>query len=137
MYNKKDTCICCNSNNLKVLLDLNEQPLANSYHDNTKKLKKYPLGVNLCKDCYHIQLTHIVDPDLLFKDYLYVSGTSQTLKDNFEWFSKFVMEYTKDCSSVQNVLDIACNDGSQLDCFKTKGVQTFGIDPAENLFVLY
>ena len=99
MYNKKDECICCGGSNLELLLDLNKQPLANSYHDNIKELEKYPLGVNVCKDCYHIQLTHIVNPDLLFKDYLYVSGTSQTLKDNFEWFSNFVMEYTKNVSN--------------------------------------
>jgi hypothetical protein len=31
------------------------------------------------------------------------------------------------------VLDIACNDGSQLDAFKKHGHQTYGVDPAENL----
>ena len=134
MYKEKTTCICCGSKNLSLLLDLNKQPLANSYHDNTNELEKYPLGVNLCNDCYHVQLTHIVNPDLLFKDYLYVSGTSQTLKDNFEWFSKFVIEYTD--HHCKSVLDIACNDGSQLDCFKSKGVDTYGIDPAENLYKL-
>ena len=134
MYREKTTCICCGSKNLSLLLDLNKQPLANSYHDNTNELEKYPLGVNLCNDCYHVQLTHIVNPDLLFKDYLYVSGTSQTLKDNFEWFSEFVMEYAD--HYCESVLDIACNDGSQLDCFKSKGVDTYGIDPAENLYEL-
>ena len=133
MYKEKKQCICCGSENLELLLDLNNQPLANSYHDNTKPLPEYPLGVNLCKNCYHVQLTHIVNPDLLFKDYLYVSGTSQTLKENFEWFSNFVLEYTDKCD---NILDIACNDGSQLDCFKSKGVDTYGIDPAENLHKL-
>ena len=132
MYHKKDRCVCCDSSNLELLLDLNNQPLANSYHSNTKPLPEYPLGVNLCKDCYHIQLTHIVNPDLLFKDYLYVSGTTQTMRDHFEWFSKFVIEY----SNPKSVLDIACNDGSQLDCFKEKGIKTFGIDPAENLHKL-
>ena len=34
------------------------------------------------------------------------------------------------------ILDIACNDGSQLDQFKRKGWKTFGVDPAENLFEL-
>ena len=134
MYKEKTTCICCGSKNLSLLLDLNKQPLANSYHNNTNELEKYPLGVNLCNDCYHVQLTHIVNPDLLFKDYLYVSGTSQTLKDNFEWFSEFVMEYAD--HYCESVLDIACNDGSQLDCFKSKGVDTYGIDPAENLYEL-
>ena len=138
-----DRCVCCDSENINLLLDLNKQPLANSYHDNSKELEKYPLGVNLCQDCYHIQLTDVVNPDLLFKDYLYVSGTSQTLKDNFEWFADFVLEYTANCRwnwpnpRVNNVLDIACNDGTQLDCFKKKqAIETFGVDPAENLYEL-
>ena len=132
MYHKQEKCLCCNSTNLELLLDLNNQPLANSYHTNKEPLPEYPLGVNLCKNCYHIQLTHIVNPDLLFKNYLYVSGTTKTMRNHFEWFSNFVMEYT----TPQSVLDIACNDGSQLDCFKNKGIETFGIDPAENLYQL-
>jgi hypothetical protein len=31
-------------------------------------------------------------------------------------------------------MDVACNDGTQLDKFKQKGWKTFGVDPAENLF---
>ena len=50
-----DKCLCCGGDNINLLLDLNKQPLANSYHDNSKELEKYPLGVNLCQDCYHIQ----------------------------------------------------------------------------------
>ena len=38
MYREKTTCICCGSKNLSLLLDLNKQPLANSYHDNTNEL---------------------------------------------------------------------------------------------------
>ena len=137
-----DRCVCCDSDNINLLLDLNKQPLANSYHDNSKELEKYPLGVNLCQDCYHIQLTDVVDPDLLFKDYLYVSGTTKTLRDNFKWFADFVLEYTANCRwnwpnpRVNSVLDIACNDGTQLDYFKDRGVETYGVDPAENLWEL-
>ena len=54
------------------------------------------------------------------------------MRDHFEWFSNFVIEY----ANPKSVLDIACNDGSQLDCFKDKGIKTFGIDPAENLHSL-
>ena len=137
-----DKCVCCDSENINLLLDLNKQPLANSYHDNSKELEKYPLGVNLCQDCYHIQLTDVVNPDLLFKDYLYVSGTTKTLRDNFKWFADFVLEYTANCRwnwpnpRVNSVLDIACNDGTQLDYFKDRGVETYGVDPAENLWEL-
>ena len=132
-YTKKTKCVCCDKSDLSVVLDLNNQPLANSYHKEGEHLEEYPLGLNLCNECYHLQLTHIVNPDLLFKDYLYVSGTSQTLKENFEWFSNFAIENAPVCKSV---LDIACNDGTQLDCFKEKGVETYGIDPAENLYEL-
>ena len=52
-YYTIDKCLCCDGDNIKLLLDLNEQSLANSYHDNTETLEKYPLGVNLCQDCYH------------------------------------------------------------------------------------
>ena len=68
---KRKMCICCDKSNLSVVLDLNNQPLANSYHKEDEKLDEYPLGLNLCNDCYHLQLTHIVNPDLLFKNYLY------------------------------------------------------------------
>ena len=142
-YTKKIECVCCGKQDLSIVLDLNKQPLANSYHKKGEQLEEYPLGLNLCEDCYHLQLTYIVNPDLLFKDYLYVSGTSQTLKDNFEWFTDFVLEYTANCRwnwpnpRVQSVLDIACNDGTQLDCFKKKqAIETFGVDPAENLYEL-
>ena len=132
-FTEKKDCICCGKSNLSLVLDLNNQPLANSYHKDDEILEEYPLGLNLCDDCYHLQLTHIVNPDLLFKNYLYCSGTSQTLRDNFEWFSNFVLE---EAPVSKSVLDIACNDGTQLDCFKEKGVGTYGIDPAENLYEL-
>ena len=134
-YKSLDRCLCCDSENINVLLDLNEQPLANSYHKEDEKLDSYPLGVNLCNNCYHIQLTHIVNPDLLFKDYLYVSGTTKTLHDNMKWFVDYVLEQTS-YGKGNCVLDIACNDGTQLDYFQDAGFDTYGIDPAENLYEL-
>ena len=134
-YKSLDRCLCCDSTDIKILLDLNNQPLANSYHNNTKEMDEYPLGVNICNNCYHIQLTHVVNPDLLFKDYLYVSGTTKTLHDNMKWFVDYVLETTI-WGKGNSVLDIACNDGTQLNYFKDEGFKTYGIDPAENLHKL-
>jgi hypothetical protein len=66
----------------------------------------------------------------MFKHYLYVSGTSQTLKDYFDDFAKKTLEYNP---KAKNILDIACNDGTQLDSYKKLGLNTYGIDPAKNL----
>jgi len=130
-YKKLTNCLCCGGTNLEDILNLNNQPLANSYLETVdEKEYSYPLGINYCMDCTHIQLTHVVDPDKLFKHYLYVSGTTKTLKDYFDWFVDFTRKYTEG----KKVLDIACNDGTQLDSYKEKGFITYGIDPAENLY---
>jgi SAM-dependent methyltransferase len=74
----------------------------------------------------------------MFKNYLYVIGTTETLKNYFDFFSKFTVQRFKHHHNKKpnNVLDIACNDGTQLDFYKKLGLLTFGIDPAENLYKL-
>ena len=124
-------CFACNGTNLRTTLDLGVQPLANSYVTDVSVAEEvFPLKLQFCEDCTHLQLSHTVHPDYLFKHYLYVSGTSKTSMEYFNWFVDFTKEYVP---AAENVLDIACNDGSQLDCYYDAGFKTFGIDPAENL----
>jgi 2-polyprenyl-3-methyl-5-hydroxy-6-metoxy-1,4-benzoquinol methylase len=128
-----EECIACGGTELTPVLDLGSQPLANSYKNNPNDEELYfPLAINRCSHCYHVQLTHRVNPDLMFKDYSYVSGTSKTQLDYFDWFADFSVE--KYGSEPTTVLDIGCNDGSQLNAFQDKGAETYGVDPAENLF---
>lgn len=125
-------CLACGSDELIPSLDLGMQPLANNLTHQPNDQDRYPLAVNLCKSCYHLQLTHTVDPAIIYSNYLYVSGTSQTLKEYSEWFAGYVNEtITLD---INNVLDIGCNDGTQLNYFKELGFNTFGIDPARNIY---
>lgn len=138
-YIENGSCLACGSKNIEMILDFGSQPLANSYHDSSSKLQEYPLNLKLCNDCFHLQLGEIVNPDLMFKDYLYVSGTTKTLRDYFEWFSQWSIEILNgfrktDQKKQVSVLDIASNDGSQLDAYASMGCKTFGIDPAENLY---
>jgi 2-polyprenyl-3-methyl-5-hydroxy-6-metoxy-1,4-benzoquinol methylase len=126
-------CIACGHTELTKVLDLNDQPLANSFKSEREEYQDYfPLAINHCNHCFHVQLTHKVNPDLLFKNYLYVSGTAKTQLEYFDWFAKFAIEQSY--RPAKTILDIGCNDGSQLDYFKKYGLGTFGIDPAENLF---
>jgi 2-polyprenyl-3-methyl-5-hydroxy-6-metoxy-1,4-benzoquinol methylase len=124
-------CLACGNDDLRTVLDLSDQPLANNYHSGQEQ-ETYPLKLNLCSHCQHLQLSHTVNPDIMYKNYLYVSGTSQTLRDYFDEFAVKTLEYVP---KAKNILDIACNDGTQLDSYKKLGLQTFGIDPAENLYV--
>lgn len=130
-------CIAC-SHDIEPIIDLGAQPLANSFKTHVdEEQTSYPLAINRCTRCNHVQLSHKVSPDLLFKNYLYVSGTSQTQRNYFRWFARYAREQ-KTNNFHNNVLDIGCNDGSQLDAFKKldPSLNTFGIDPAENLHPL-
>lgn len=127
--NKKD-CRCCGSAELVPYLDLGMQPLANDYHRNDKTVPFFPLCVNWCSECWHSQLSEVVEKDLLFKNYLYVSGTSNTLRQHFASFASDVCRrFTGEIS----VLDVAANDGSLLEQFRLLGCTVMGVDPAENL----
>jgi len=126
-----DHCLACGSTKLKLALDLGQQPLANSYTAAPESQQHYPLAINLCENCFHIQLTHIVDPEIIYKNYLYTTGTSKTMQDYSRWFADFSLKYFY--TQPHSVLDIGCNDGTQLDYYKQLGCKTFGIDPAENL----
>jgi nucleoside-diphosphate-sugar epimerase/2-polyprenyl-3-methyl-5-hydroxy-6-metoxy-1,4-benzoquinol methylase len=130
---EKSKCRVCNSSSLETILDLGNQPLANDFHNNSKPLDTFPLCLNACTECTHLQLSHVVNPNILFKNYIYVSGTSKTLQDYFVWFANMTTQ--KHCCN-KRVLEIACNDGSQLDAYRTLGWETIGVDPAENLYPL-
>jgi nucleoside-diphosphate-sugar epimerase/2-polyprenyl-3-methyl-5-hydroxy-6-metoxy-1,4-benzoquinol methylase len=151
-----ERCRVCDTKT-ESLLDLNSQPLANAYTKFHKKLDynplhvnvetSYPLHLHYCPNCFHVQLNCVVSPDLLFKDYIYVSGTSKTLRDYFDCFALNSLlrwgeyaEFTEGKLDEIKVLDIATNDASQLDAYhklsKSSGINitTVGVDPAENIY---
>ena len=128
---KLEECLCCLKKN-DELLDLGCQPLANNFHNLNEEELLFPLKLNYCKNCFHCQLSHAINPEILFKSYKYLSGTSNTGITFFKENANFIHNYKNIENG--NILDIACNDGSQLDFFKELKWNTFGVDPAENLF---
>lgn len=130
-----NACRICSSRKLFPYLDLGLHPLANSYvsEGNIHKEEfKAPLAVQLCEDCGLSQLTCVVNPELMFKHYLYVSSTPKTFRDHCAELAASVREFLKPgvpCLA----LDIASNDGCLLKAFKACGFEIVGVDPAENL----
>ena len=131
---KIKNCLACGSNKLSNILNLNKQPLANSYLRNSiQKEKKYELKVNACLECTHLQLSIAVNPKLIYQNYDYVSGTTKTYLKYMKEFYKFCIKNSSK-SVYKNILDVGCNDGSQLDVFKKNNFNTFGVDPAKNIY---
>ena len=126
------------------VLSLGNQPLANAFRTSQEQalaLPRFPLRLVRCTHCHHMHLDTAYDRKILFEHYLYESGTSATLRKYFQWLaSKVTNEIIVQNASpsislsvTRTVLEIASNDGSQLDEFKTLGWQTIGVDPAKNL----
>lgn len=128
-FRKVNTCRCCGDDNLYRYLNLGNQPLANNYHKGEEN-ETYPLEVNVCLSCSHSQLSVVVNPNIMFKNYLYVSGTTKTFRDHC---AAFALDALETLGHKARVLDIASNDGTLLSEFDKLGAKVQGIDPAENL----
>ncbi len=131
---KIKTCLACGNGNIKKVLDLKKQPLANNFSKKKYKFnEEYPLIVNVCPKCIHLQLGHCVNPKLIYKNYIYVTNNTLTYKNYLKKFAiNCINKFKK--NKPKTVLDIGCNDGAQLNYFKMLGMETYGIDPAKNLF---
>ncbi len=133
-YYKFD-CRSCGNNNLKRVVSLGYQPLANNLLKKSQEsCELYPLEVNYCDNCHNCQLSVAIDPKKMFSNYLYTSSTSKTFRNHFFEAAK---KYSKSLKLKKNksyIIDIGSNDGIALKPFLDMGFKKIlGIEPAKNL----
>ncbi len=131
----KFDCRSCGNMNLKRVVSLGYQPLANNLlNKKNDECELYPLEVNYCDKCHNCQLSVSVDPKKMFSNYLYTSSTSSVFREHFVKASK---KYIKDLKLNKNksyIIDIGSNDGVALKPFLDQGFKKIlGIEPAKNL----
>ncbi|HYK09119.1 MAG TPA: class I SAM-dependent methyltransferase [Candidatus Eisenbacteria bacterium] len=132
---KITACRMCGSTQLVTAIDLGKSPLANAYvqKGNLKKKEKfYPLTVLFCKKCTLVQLSHVVNAQTLFQNYLYVSSTSPVFVEHFKEFAKDAKKRLR-LKKGDLIVDIGSNDGILLKPFLTYHMRVLGIDPAKNI----
>ena len=88
------------------------------------------MEVFFCDNCKHLQLIDVVDPKILYENYLYVSGTSKVFIEHFKNYATYLSE--KYCAKGL-VVDIGSNDGTLLKEFKKLGYSVLGIEPARDI----
>lgn len=135
VHRKRNTCRGCDGTNLRSFLDLGEQPLANAFLKSASEAEgegKFPLVVYFCQDCKLVQLLDVIDPEVLFRDYIYVTGTSETIAAHNDAYAQTVVE-SLGLGAQDLVVEVASNDGSLLKRFRGLGVRTLGIEPATNI----
>ncbi len=128
-------CRVCDSRELQPILDLGYTALANSFlkpGQDAGAEPRFPLRVVLCGKCGLVQIDEQVPPEVLFKDYIYVTGTSDLALTHADFLAgHFVKDYGLRKGDL--VLEAASNDGTVLKAFQKHGVTTVGIEPAENI----
>ncbi len=132
---KKDSCRVCKGKDLSKVLTLGPTPLANAFlskEEADSAESFYPLDLYFCNNCSFLQLGHVVSPEVLFKNYVYVSSTSKVFISHFEEFAKDVFKRFK-LDSKSLVIDIGSNDGILLKPFKKLGAKVLGIEPAKEI----
>jgi len=119
----------CGNKELNIFCDMGLMPLVNNLKVSPEKEDvKFPLVVNECLLCTHKQLSVAVDRELLFKDYLYQTGTSISHLD-------FLIDFSQSLNHYGNTaIDIGCNDGTLLSCLKMEGWFVMGIEPCKDLY---
>ena len=128
-------CVLCGSSDLSEVLNFKKTPLANSYVSKQNIFENlFPLVCLFCDNCKHLQLKHLINPKILFENYLYVSGTSPVLAQHFKNYFLKILSKKNLNKKKDKILDIACNDGTFLEFFKKKGFsKVIGVEPAKNL----
>jgi len=134
IYETIECCRICGSDNIEEVLDLGEQPPANSlYRSDEKRPPDVPLRLMYCQKCSTVQLGEDVDPEYLFGEYLWVTGTSATAEQYSHEFAKKALSQVVDQNKSPYIVEIASNDGTFLKRFIEKGCKVLGIDPAKNI----
>ncbi|MBI3051404.1 methyltransferase domain-containing protein [Candidatus Woesearchaeota archaeon] len=127
-------CRICGNSELKKILSLGSSPLANnlSKKEEAGREEKYPLELLFCGKCKLVQLGHIMEPDVLFRNYLYVTSTTKTFQQHFTQMAEDVCKrYGLGKGSL--AVDIGSNDGLLLKGFAKIGLSVTGVEPAVNL----
>ena len=135
LENYKFDCRSCGNLNLKRVVSLGYQPLANNLlKKKEEKCELYPLEVNYCDKCHNCQLSVSVNPKKMFSNYLYTSSTSKVFRQHFVEAAK---KYSKELKLIKKksyIIDIGSNDGVALKPFLDLGFKkVLGIEPAKNL----
>ena len=128
------TCRLCGAILTTTVIDLGDQPLANSYLDpaDVSSERVYPLHARVCEMCGLVQVDDVVLPQDIFGDYAYFSSFSDSWVDHARRSADAAVDRLA-LDRDDLVVEVASNDGYLLQWFAVRGVQVLGVEPAENV----
>jgi len=137
---KRTSCLICDNNSLHKIIDLGNQPYADTFvHEKNlyDMLPVYNLSCDLCEECGQVQTTTITDPSERYNmvDYSYTSSNSSVATNHWKEYSAEVIKkvFPNKQSNDTRVCEIGSNDGYLLSLFQKIGSKVLGIDASEHV----
>lgn len=135
LVTRRTCCRLCDSKDLELVLPMKPSPIGDAFvpYDQKEIIQPLiPLDLYQCQQCGHAQNIDIVNPEVLFRDYIFMTGNSPGLCKHFQQYAQEItakFAFPKDSL----VVEIGSNDGTLLGYFKNLGMQVIGIDPAREI----
>ncbi len=114
IYQTRKSCLLCAGTDFESVLDLGPLHLNAFPRPGEDDTAKAPLHVVLCKGCNLLQLNETVDPDLMYREYWYRSGTNQTMRDALK---DVITDLPVTLVPGDHVVDIGSNDNTLLNAY--------------------
>ena len=135
IVSRRTTCRLCGSLDLSLVLPIKASPIADAFVSADKRDREQPLvplDLYQCAACGHVQNLDIVDPELLFRDYIFTTSSSAGLVEHFR---KYAHDVVKAFGAPTGglVVEIGSNDGTLLRFFRDAGLRVLGVDPARSI----
>ena len=128
-------CRICRTLLPAPFFDLGDMPLANAFLSSPAEYsgeERYPLAVAACPGCGLAQLNYVVPAEQLYRQYIYVSSTSEAVTAHARTLADTVVaQYALGPSDL--IMEVASNDGTVLKAFKRRDVRVLGVEPARNI----
>src|SRR4051794_28332435 len=78
-------CRVCGTADWQEGVSLGDTPLAGGFlepADHYDDEPHFPLGLISCRSCRLLSLTHVVDPEVLFRVYAYTTSATRTMREH-------------------------------------------------------
>jgi SAM-dependent methyltransferase len=136
-FHHRANCRLCQSRAVEVVVPLAPIPIATPNIGMAAKGAEgeglasalVPLDLYLCRDCGHLQLLDIINPEVQYTHFAYTTSISLGLTEHFGRMADTVIERAK-LAPDSLVVEVGSNDGTLLRFFKERGMRVLGIDPA-------
>tara|TARA_S200000501_G_scaffold111763_1_gene105105 strand:- start:582 stop:1847 length:1266 start_codon:yes stop_codon:yes gene_type:complete len=129
---KKNRCRLCGKSNLKKVLKYENSPIGDDYRKYAYSHKKYPIELYLCRNCGLTQLLHVINPKVLYTNYIYKTEHSPDLVKHFKNYTLDISQKLK-LKRNKKILEVGSNDGVLLKEFRKRNHKVIGLDPAKKI----